>query len=54
MAVINTFQGEEATFASATGTLTWIEYIAATAEMLTRLDLCPVLERTYADMATFR
>ena len=40
VAVINTFQGGEATFASTRGALTPIDYLAAPAEMLSRLDLC--------------
>ena len=40
VAVISTFQGGEATFASTRGALTPIDYLAAPAEMLSRLDLC--------------
>ena len=46
MAVIFTFQGGEATFASTRGTLTRIDYIAAPADLLARLRLCRVLVRT--------
>ena len=45
MAVINTFQGGEATFASTRGTLTRIDYITVPAEMLGRLNLCRVVVR---------
>ena len=45
MAVINTLQEREATFASTTGTLTRIDYIAAPAQMLARLTLRRVLAR---------
>ena len=46
MAVINTFQVGEATIASTRGTLTRIDYIARSAEMLARWILCRVLVRT--------
>ena len=45
MAVINTFQGREATFASTRGRFTSIDCIAAPAHVLARLRLCRVVVR---------